>query len=138
LDCCCQADAPPIWFKMKLIDFKNKKEIEIIVEKKGGDNAKLHSPQVHFVTDALKADEEAQVFMKKYFHFQMSHPNSIICIGKMSIVDIDFEDDTAPDETNLICHHHQTDGEVHEHKTMHVNREEKTEKPFEEEFQINK
>jgi len=104
LDCCCQADDPPLWFKMTIIDFKGKREVTHIVEKKGGDYVILSSPQISFVTNDLKTDDLAKQHIQKYLNPKLAHPNAHVCIGTMTINKLDFTQDNV--DTKLLCSHH--------------------------------
>eukprot|EP00026_Physarum_polycephalum_P014317 Phypoly_transcript_14816.p1 GENE.Phypoly_transcript_14816~~Phypoly_transcript_14816.p1 ORF type:complete len:284 (+),score=68.05 Phypoly_transcript_14816:85-936(+) len=104
LDCCCQADDPPLWFKMTIIDYQDKKETQRVIEKTGGDYLILSSPNISFVTENLKTGQQAEEHMRKYNPKLLGYADALVCVGDMTIRDLDF--DESCDENNLICSHH--------------------------------
>jgi len=92
---CCRGDDPFLLYDLSIINFKSKKEKKYIVQKKGGDYVNLESPEVTFITDQLKVDNEADNYIETYFpassKTQLLGKNANICIGTMELVLDDLE-----------------------------------------------
>jgi len=109
LDCCCQADDPPLWFKVTIIDFQSQKETQRIVEKTGGDYVHLSSSQMLFRTNSLKTGAQAEQHMRKYNPKLLPYTDALVCIGDMTVTELDFDDDGCDDGDDLVCSHHHHD-----------------------------
>eukprot|EP01112_Ceratiomyxa_fruticulosa_P010867 TRINITY_DN2897_c0_g1_i1.p1 TRINITY_DN2897_c0_g1~~TRINITY_DN2897_c0_g1_i1.p1 ORF type:complete len:263 (-),score=63.80 TRINITY_DN2897_c0_g1_i1:46-834(-) len=108
LDCCCQADDPPIFHKVVVVSYSEKKEIALIAERKGGDYVKLNGKHIEFTTKSIKINDEAKEHTRRFLNPKLSYIDGIIvCIGEMVIKDIDFQNPPLID-SDMVCSHHST------------------------------
>jgi hypothetical protein len=91
--CCFDSEDPSIYFNLKIVDFYNNYEFYQEVEKKGGDFARIFSSKIIFTPEILKIDNEAKLYIQKYFPklLNFEFEDIFINIGEILIENIQFK-----------------------------------------------
>eukprot|EP01102_Stenamoeba_stenopodia_P005667 TRINITY_DN1640_c0_g1_i1.p1 TRINITY_DN1640_c0_g1~~TRINITY_DN1640_c0_g1_i1.p1 ORF type:complete len:175 (+),score=43.90 TRINITY_DN1640_c0_g1_i1:53-577(+) len=95
--CCCDAQDPPLYFQMTLVDFQTNSEFTQVVQVTGGDYVQMKSEHLRFATQQLESGSKADVTIAKYFPTRFCGKDAIVCIGQAFLkTSIEFDSHHHP------------------------------------------
>ena len=109
---CCRGTDPQLAYDVTITDFSLHKERTVIVTKNSGDYIPLDSPTISFTTHTLLTDTDAENHIQHHFSQnnmeKLRHRGAIICLGEMTLTNVDFGDDITTDKDDNNNSHNTT------------------------------